>query len=160
MFELLLMAQVTTADYVCWADFGVGPIDMSYMCGVSASAAPAALSEPGNTLASAGEEFVGITITELIPSIRECREAEMDRYIESYELVLDRAAIARITQECADNAAVVATYSSPLGRLEIIEDRKVGEFWVRLPDEESGYGPFARRSDANAWAGANYEQFF
>lgn len=45
MFEMLLMAQVATSDYVCWADFGYGVVDMSYMCGRSSQSATAALPE-------------------------------------------------------------------------------------------------------------------
>lgn len=32
MFEILLLAQVTTSNYVCWMDMGSGIVDLTYMC--------------------------------------------------------------------------------------------------------------------------------
>jgi hypothetical protein len=141
----VLVAQASTADYVCWMDMGYGPVNMSHLCSTSADDEPAALSEPaGAAIAPESDYDYSLAVRrQYLPSAEDCLQNQPTDY-----------------QNCVARIPVVASYVSPAGRLEIIEDRSVGDFWIRVPGDDFGYGPFALRSQAQEWARNNYIQFF
>jgi hypothetical protein len=148
MLEIFLIAQISTSDWVCWMDMGYGPIDMSYLCG-SALATSSSLSDlPTATTNAVSSPNSSLAVSRsFLPAIRACMESEA--YLNNLS-----------TDECALRVPVVATFSTPGGQLEIIEDREYGDFWVRVPDDEYGFGPFERRSNAQEWAKTNFIEFF
>ena len=156
MFDLLLAAQLAAGDMLCYVDFGGGPIDLTYMCGVSGGAAAAALSEAGPAVTP--DEYVFDVTSLEMPGLWACAEERSDAAIANRS---ERAGeFSSFLEDCADEIPVVARYTSPAGRLEIVRPRGDNGFFVRVPNGLRGYGPFDSQSAANGWATANYGEFF
>ncbi len=138
VFSLLasaLIAQVSTSDYACWADFGNGIVDMSYMCGDAQTATPTIQVRPvSSSLSNVSTNPFNTLIP--LPKPEVCEN------------------------DCIAALTPAATYTSPSGRLEIVQPIIGGDFWVRVPRSYYGYGPFTTRSQAYEFAKANFNQFF
>ena len=162
MIELLLAANLVAGDMVCYADMGEGLVDMTYMCGVSGGGAvPAALSGSAGSGESSGADqpLSAVYGTYLwLPGVRDCevRKTNAALNVGNYtpNMVADHL------DECAAEIPVIATFNSPAGQLEIVEPVRNEGYWVRVPDDKEGYGPYDTRSQAQDFAENNFSQFF
>ena len=138
----VLVAQVSTSDWVGWADMGRGPVNMSYLCGTSSNSAPETTCTIGSSIpaSTSSESLFPLVSRAFLPSVRQCIDEQLN---------------ASNPIDCAKQVPVVGRFLSPSGTLEIVEDRQDGTFWVRLVDEEYGYGVFESRGDAQTWATEN-----
>lgn len=159
MFELLLMAQVAAGDMPCYVDFGGGPIDLTYMCGMSGGGLAALSEAPSAAAGSVPSTYQAVTFFPL-PGVEACAQARADVVIESPDLDWRSGMWVEFLDECAEEVPRVATYSSPSGALEIVKPLGDEGFWVRVPDDAEGYGPFGTNSQAGDFARANFSQFF
>ncbi|MDB9529262.1 hypothetical protein PN498_24935 [Oscillatoria sp. CS-180] len=165
MFGILasvLVAQVSTTDWVCWMDMGYGPVDMSNICGISANAEASSNQSEETTAESNTQNEPAFAYGTFIPlpGVWECAEARSDQVINSAAQTYEVGMFERFLDQCAAELGVIATFNSPSGRLEIVEPIRNEGFWVRVPDDREGYGPFERRSEAQEWAKENFVQFF
>ena len=153
MFDLLLVAQLA-GDMPCYGDFGAGPINLTYMCGMSGGG-PAALPEVGPQAATLGTDEYVFDVTSLeMPGLWACAEQRSDAAVGS--LAYESGDFDRFLEDCADEIPVVANYISPEGTLQITRPQGDNGFFVRVPNGLRGYGPFDRQSDARSWAEVNY----
>jgi hypothetical protein len=95
-----------------------------------------------------------------LPGVWECAEQKADFVVQSPSLTYELGMFERFLSECASELPTVGNYISPSGRLEIVRPSATGDFWVRVPDDKEGYGPFETRSAAQDWATNNFSQFF
>lgn len=160
MFELLLLAQLTGGDMVCWMDMGNGPVNLEYMCGaVSGVVAPAALSNsalPSDP--TIGNEFVATATYLNLPGVWACAEEQSNAQVEN--LSYESGMFEQFLDVCAADIPLADTLTSPVGTLEVVKPRGNYGFYVRVPNGPKGYGPFENRTSARDWAKANFSEFF
>lgn len=159
MFEMLLMAQAVTADYVCWAEFGYGTIDLTGLCDSSISP-DFLLSGNLQNIEPPSNDEPSLTVGFFtLPTVNQCAELLADAIVEDPEIVYIAGMYESLQLQCADDFTQVLSYNSPSGALEIIEPIK-GQYWTRIPNNIGGYGPFYNRSEALEWMRENHSRFF
>jgi hypothetical protein len=162
MFEMLLMAQVATADYACWMETNAGQVlDLSYLCGVSARTQALV----SNSTEFVSEEFEpteqkAFTPYTSLPGVLQCTETRTQAIVNDPNRTYVLGTRAVTLSNCAVDSSVIRVRRRALKDgvfVEVVEDLVYNSFWVRTSaDPTSGYGPFSRYVAASEWATQEY----
>lgn len=151
-----------TADYVCWLDFGSGPVNMSELCGQSPTSQPALVTPTTSEIAQPDGIAFQTMPRNVIPGINSCAARLGDVIVADPNQTYESGTFEILIAQCASSEVQVASIiPSPSGGLEVVTARSDGSVWVRLPGEpkEYGYGRFASQQEARQWATALVSQF-